>query len=246
MKLLLVRSAALALAVATSWPAAAIVGGSEGGPGEASAVMVLNDRGGICTGVVVARDVVLTAAHCVPPGPQVRVHWREGGQPVLQEVAGVARHPEYRADAVAQRARSIDLALVRTSQPLPSRFSPATLAAATAQSEAALTAAGFGLAAEGDARTAGTWRSAALPLTQPYGPSRVLYWLGGAAGTGACQGDSGGPVFDGAQRVTGVISWTTGAQGRKCGNLTQAVMLAPQRGWIDQTLARWGGSASWR
>ncbi len=98
----------------------------------------------------------------------------------------------------------------------------------------------------------GAWRSVHLPLAEPYGPSRVLYWLsdgqgrGDSQGRGACQGDSGGPALDDQGRVTGVISWTTGRAGGKCGALTQAVILDPQRGWIDATLARWGRAADWR
>lgn len=235
---------AAALAAAPAW--AIIGGGGAGGPGEASAVMVLTDSGGVCSGVVLARDAVLTAAHCVGAGQQIRVHFREGGQPVLQETAAVIRHPEFRPNAVAERTRSIDLALIRTARPLPARFSAAALAVAPAAGGQALRVAGFGLAAEGDPSSMGQWRSVTLPQTQPYGPSRVLYWLGDSAGRGACQGDSGGPAFDGAGLVTGVIGWTTGRAGGRCGNLTQAVILAPQRAWIDATLANWGVSALWR
>jgi hypothetical protein len=53
-------------------------------------------------------------------------------------------------------------------------------------------------------------------------------------------------VLDGSGAVTGIISWTTGTRGVRCGDLTQAVILAAQRGWIDATLATWGVSAVWR
>jgi secreted trypsin-like serine protease len=236
---------AVALAAAlAAVPAQAIVGGQIGGPLEASAVMVLHDRGGVCTGSVLAPDVVLTAAHCVPAGAQIRVHYREQGQPVLLEPQNVVRHPEFRANAVQERTRSIDMALIRLRAPLSARFGSATLAAsATGQT---VTVAGFGLSREGDAATTGTWRSATLQVTEPFGPSRILLWAKAAPGVGACQGDSGGPVIGASGAILAVTSWSTGRSAGKCGDLTQGVLVAAQRGWIDSTLGRWSRQADWR
>jgi hypothetical protein len=236
----------LVVAVLASAPARAIVGGAEGGPGEASAVMVLGEGGAICTGVVASPRALITAAHCVPAGRGVRVFFREGGQPVLIEPAEVRRHPGFSADAVRQRTPSVDLALVRLDAALPARFRPAELTEATPQPQEPVTAAGFGLSREGDAATAGPWRSVSLSAVEPYGPSRLLIWARGQPGGGACQGDSGGPVFREGGAVTGVVSWSTGERGRRCGALTQAIRLGPQRGWIDATLASWGETPRWR
>lgn len=225
--------------------AAAIVGGQAGGPVEASAVMVLHDRGGICSGVVIAPEVVLTAAHCVPAGAAIRVHFREAGLPVLLTPQTVRRHPEYRANAVQERTRSIDLALIRLAAPLPERFEPATLSTRSSPAAASVTAAGFGLTREGDASTTGSWRSVTLQAVQPYGPSAVLLWAKGAAGAGACQGDSGGPITDARDSVVAITSWTTGSPGRSCGDLTQGALLGPQRRWIDSILGGWDQRARW-
>ncbi len=233
----------LSASTETAW---AIVGGLEGGPGEASAVMVLGEGGAICTGVVASPRAILTAAHCVPAGRGVRVHFRERGEPVLIQPAEIRRHPGFRADAVRQRQPSIDLAVIRLDQPLPARFRPAVLTAALPREAAPVTVAGFGLAREGEPMTAGQWRSVRLGVIEPYGPSRLLIWSEGRPGQGACQGDSGGPVFSGDDAVAGIVSWSTGASGRRCGALTQAMQLGPQRSWIDATLAAWGETATWR
>lgn len=239
--MIVVLAAALAV---LPLPARAIVGGQTGGPLEASAVMVLHDRGGVCTGSVLAPDVILTAAHCVPSGAQIRVHYREQGQPVLLEPRTIARHPEYRANAVQERTRSIDMALIRLRAPLPGRFEPAMLAANPADST--VTVAGFGLSREGDASTTGTWRSARLQVSEPFGPSRILLWAKAAPGVGACQGDSGGPVVGSGGTIVAVTSWSTGRSTSRCGDLTQGVLVSAQRGWIDSTLARWSRQADWR
>ena len=33
--------------------------------------------------------------------------------------------------------------------------------------------------------------------------------------------------------------WSSGTGASRCGSLTQAVWLGPERTWIDATLARW-------
>jgi hypothetical protein len=40
--------------------------------------------------------------------------------------------------------------------------------------------------------------------------------------------------------VLAIVAWTSGPRGRHCGELTQGPLVAPQRAWIDATLARWG------
>ncbi len=240
-------AAALALTL-VGGDAAAIVGGAEeAGPLARSTVMVLNSQGGMCTAVVVARDAVLTAGHCVTTTSEHRVHFRDDkGGPVLIEPLSRAVHPGYDAKAITARRRSIDLALVRLPAPLPDRFQEATLSAAVPAKDAGLTVAGWGVAREGETRSTGTFRAAALRAIEPYGPSAVLVWAEGTAkGAGACDGDSGGPLTQDGTTVFAVATWATGAKGRTCGGLTQGILLGPQRAWIDRTMAAWGRAATW-
>ena len=219
-------------------PAAAVVGGVDASPG--AAVMVLSSNGGVCTGIALAPDVVLTAAHCAGTGLEQRVHYRnEAGEPVLVTLAARAVHPGYDAGAVAGRRPSVDLALLRTATPLPARFAPATLGSAQPRAGETLDLAGYGAARPGDPRSTGTFRRAALSVVEPHGPSRILVWLK-APGAGGCNGDSGGPILAG-ETVVAVAAWVKDA----CGGLTQGILLGPQRGWIDRTLAGWGVSARW-
>lgn len=243
MNRLITLSLALSL-VATG--AQAIVGGAEDqGPLARRSVMVLSSNGGVCSAVVVARDVVLTAAHCVTGADEHRVHFRdEAGEPVLIVPSAKAVHPGYNAKAIETRQRSIDLALVRVPQALPERFERATLSAARPGKNETITVGGYGLSRDGDARTTGTFRTASLTVTEPYGPSKILLWLQGKGVVGACQGDSGGPMASGTA-VTAITSWSAPARGRSCGGTTQGILLGPQKEWIDRTLKRWDRAALW-
>ena len=247
MKRLVTLCLALAYAFALGAPAAkAIVGGAEDdGPLARASVMVLSSNGGVCSAVVVAPDVVLTAAHCVTGAAEHRVHFRdEAGEPVLIVPAAKAVHPGYNAKAIETRQRSIDLALVRIPEALPARFERATLTAAKA--------------AENDARRRRRLRAVPRGRCEDYrhlphgvaARGRALRpephpALGGGTGAaGACQGDSGGPMASGAA-VARDHELVSPARGRSCGGVTQGILLGPQRDWIDRTLKGWNRAALW-
>ncbi len=220
-------------------PAEAVVGASADGDAHAaSIVMVLQRKGsaaGFCSGIVIGRASVLTAAHCVPQGADVRIHFRDaGGAPVLLPVTRVLRHPGYHADAIAKRVKSIDLAVITMSRPLPDRFSAATIGEAGAVAAGTpFKIVGFGVTRENDGKSSGQLREATLVARAPLSP--VLLWAEDPRrqGLGACTGDSGGPVFptdDGA--VVALTLWASGTGAARCGAVTQALWLAPYRDWI--------------
>lgn len=249
-----IAAAGLALGLGlASESAEAVLGGRDGGPAAASTLMVLNARGGVCSGIVLSSRTILTSAHCADGGTDLRIHWKDGGgEPVLIAPASVTLHPEFDAKAITARRRSIDLALLRLSAPLPARFEPASLVdGPTPRAGSDITLAGYGVLREGEARTTGVYRSAALATVEPYGPGRILIWAADPAGAGkkpgpgACQGDSGGPMALSEGGIIAVTSWSTGPSGKSCGLLSQGVLIAPQRGWIDRTLSQWGENASW-
>jgi hypothetical protein len=226
--------------------AGAIIGGAEdNGALSRQSVMVLSSNGGVCSAVVLAQDVVLTAAHCVTGAAEYRVHFRdEAGQPVMIAPSAKAVHPDYNAKAIETRQRSVDLALVQTPEPLPSRFEVATLTAARPSKGDTASVGGYGLSREGEPKTTGTFRIARLAAIEPHGPSKILLWLQGKGAMGACQGDSGGPMTLGDD-VTAVTSWSSPAPGRGCGGITQGILVGPQREWIDRVAKGWSRSVRW-
>lgn len=238
------RFVLLSLLFAT--PAAAMVKGIPAPALQPHAVMVLGSKGSFCSAAVVKPDVLLTAAHCVTGSSDYRVHWRDkDGMPVLKEIASIAIHPGFAKDAEKKRARSIDLALVKLREPVPAQFSPATYSDMTPRNGDTLTVAGYGLASEGDPATSGVFRAARLGVIEPYGPSSILVWMTDpasgpkASGAGACTGDSGGPVFDANGALVAITVYAEGPGKTHCGALTQGLLVAPQRGFIDATLKKW-------
>lgn len=236
-----------------SGEAEAIVGmGLDGSPAASHVVMVLNHEGvkaGFCTGIVLARDVVLTAAHCVPKGAELRIHTPgDPAKPVLLPIVGVARHPDYHADAIRTRERSVDLALVHLQSDLPESLTPATLAKRSGASlDARFVIYGFGVTREGDGTSSGTLHAATLATRAPL--SGVLLWAEdpAKAGLGACEGDSGGPVMaEGSTDVAALVLWSSGVGTAQCGDLTQSIWLAPHRVWIDRVMQAWSGASPTR
>ncbi|MDB5640990.1 MAG: trypsin family protein [Hyphomicrobiales bacterium] len=238
----MIFGAALLLGFATA--AQALVGPSHDEAAAAAHTLMLLKRdargSSFCTASVIARDVLLTAGHCVTAPENLRAYWPGGD--LEQKALAIAVHPLYRADATEKRVRSIDLALVRLANPLPASFRPIPIAwDVTPAVGARLQIAGYGLTREGDARSGGQLHGGALVVREPL--SQILVWAKDPAnkGLGACTGDSGGPMLtqDGGALVA-VTVWSQGSGAKRCGDLTQAARLAPQRAFIEDTLRGWG------
>jgi trypsin len=233
-------------------PARAIIGGTlaESAIGQ-SLVMVLAEGGGACTGVVVAPRAVLTAGHCLPKGRQIRVYAPSShtpGAPHLIVPVARAVHPGYVHNSVGTRHRSVDLALLHLPEALPTPFAPLRLATTSAPGEGEpVMIAGDGLSKEGVATSSGTARSTSMAVVEPYGRGAILLWAAPASGAsaGACEGDSGGAMLDPQGALLAIIAFAEGNGSARCGKLTQGVLVAPQREFIDGTLAAWGESARW-
>lgn len=247
------RLAALGLVMGLSAPAAAMVGGAPPtGPAIARhVVLIVGSRGTFCTGVALARDLVLTAAHCTLPGADYKLmEFDSAHQPVLKDVAGIARHPQFDLKTLLGHRATADVALLRLATPLGAAFAPVRLAP-PAQAVAvgdAFTVAGYGVAVRGDGRSSGTLRAASLVATGQPGTLQIRLvdpqHKGEQTGLGACTGDSGAPVFvalGDALAVAGVVSWSTGPKLTDgCGGLTGVTPLTLYREWILQTARGWG------
>ena len=236
-------------------PLSAMVGGApptSEGAGRA-VVMLTGSHGTFCSGVALARDLVLTAAHCVLPGANYKlVEFDAARQPVLKDLAIIARHPDFDVNAVLRHHVTADVALIKLATTL--KVVPALLAPAGGSVAAGdrFVVAGYGVAVHGDGKTGGTVRAATLVATGQPGTLQIRLadpaTKGERAGLGACTGDSGAPVsreVGGVLAVIGVVSWTTGpALSDGCGGLTGVTPLARYRAWMAEQAGKMGSPLS--
>jgi secreted trypsin-like serine protease len=247
------RAPALACSLLMLWslPAAAMVGGAvDAGPLARHIVMIVGPHG-LCTGTAIARDLVLTAAHCVPAGADHKLYDTDAaGRPQFADIARVVRHPQFSMDNYKNARVTADLALLRLARPLAAKFAPAPLG--TAPTPVApgdrLTVAGYGVATPGDGKSSGRARRAELAVTGRPGSLQIRLVdpaTGGERdGLGSCEGDSGAPAFAvtaGVPAVIAVVSWATGPrQSAGCGGLTGLTPLVGHRDWIARTARELG------
>jgi Trypsin len=230
--------------------ATAMVGGappaSEAGR---AVVLFLGSRGNSCTGVALARDLVLTAAHCVLPGADYKlVVFDPPKPPAFKDIPTIARHPEFDVNAVLRHRVTADVALLKLSAPFTDALATLAPAGSTVAVGDRFVVAGYGLATPGDGKSGGRLRAATLTATGQPGTLQVRLvdpaTKGARAGLGACTGDSGAPVFRetaGGLAVIGVVSWSTGPNNSDgCGGLTGVTPLVRYRDWIVQTGGKLG------
>lgn len=241
--------AALLLALA-SVPALAVTGGvvtrDPNGIRE-SVVQIESSRGELCSGALIAPDLVLTAAHCVLQRAAYRVVAvdRRFRRNAIRAVAA-AMHPDFVAGTTPRTQPGIDLAILKLAQPFGPDFMPLDPAAAVQVAPGEpVDIAGFGLSSEerrGSARVLRQARLISLGMLQVA--NRVLVVadrdrLAETTGAGACRGDSGGPIVrggPGGYQLLGIVSWSSGALRSRvataCGGLTAVTPVAEHGRWI--------------
>ena len=205
-------------------------------------VLIIGEHS-LCTGVAIAPDLVLTAAHCVLTNGKYRLLSLDGRRPPVREVASVVPHPQF-----SPATDTPDLALVKLAATPGPKLVPAAFSDRRAPPSVGdrFIVAGFGVAVQGDRKTAGRLRAATLVATQRPNAQQVSLVdprkLGESAGLGVCNGDSGGPVFDEQDRaLVGIVSWSSRTDGEPvCGFVSGVIPLARYRYWILETAAKLG------
>ena len=176
-------------------------------------VLIVSSRGSSCTGVVVARDLILTAGHCASPDAQYKfVTFDSAGNAKLNDIASIQRHPQFDLNAFNNHRATADVALMKTALPLPANFvAGAHRRAAKARGRSAISRRGYGLAVPGDGRSGGKARQATLTVTGQPGSLQIRLvdpsTNNAAPGLGGCTGDSGAPAFDMSGGAPVVIGW---------------------------------------
>jgi secreted trypsin-like serine protease len=242
----------LTLALLTATTATAMVGGAPAVPGTQPTVMIVGSRGNSCTGVAIARDLVLTAAHCVPPGAEYKlVEFDAQRQPRLRDAQNVTRHPQFSQKTFDGHRATADVALIKFASPVGGgALAPVHAERLSIAPGDTLRVIGYGLTQIGNGKSGGTLRSATLTVTGQPGNLQIRLvdpaTRNKRAGLGACTGDSGAPVFadiGGRQKVVGVVSWSTGAGNEAgCGGLTGVTPVSLYYPWIAETARKLGSA----
>jgi hypothetical protein len=243
---------AFVLLSALSAAAAAMVGGAPEVPNPKAQpeVMFVGSRGNFCTGTAIARDLVLTAAHCVLGGAEYKLVelGADRTKPIVKDITGVARHPQFDLKALLAHRATADVGLIKLAAPL--NVAPARLAGPRPRVQVGerFVVHGYGVSARNQGNTAATLRKAVLASTGQPGNLQLRLVDPAAgnirAGLGACTGDSGAPVYQetaSGPLVIGVVSWSTGPNGSDgCGGLTGVTPLELYRGWIVEQGGKMG------
>ena len=200
-----------------------MVGGAAAAPDPIAraVVLIVGSRGNFCSGAALARDLVLTAAHCVLPGRRLQDRRVRRGA----SAAAARRRARHRASEIQSRRPCWRTARPRTwrcsSSPLRSaRVAPAALYGPgfTVAPGDGFTVAGTGVAVRGDGKSGGTVRAArsdrdraARNLADPPVRSRDPRREAGAwrlhrrFRRRRCSAST-----DGRPPIVGVVSWSTG------------------------------------
>jgi S1-C subfamily serine protease len=204
-------------------------------------IVLVRSHRSVCSGTVLATDLVLTAAHCVREGEKLQV--RSHGRRTLYPVRETASHPQFDRARTAVPTR-VDLALLKLASPLPDRMRPALLGRRPTTAGEAVLVAGFGRHDPDAPGISGDARMAILVTLERRLGTQILLrdptTLQESARLGACGGDSGGPAFavrDGLV-VIGVVTAVPGS----CGGLTIVTPIAIHYDWIVETARKLGSA----
>jgi trypsin len=203
-----------------------ILGGTAASPGQFPSTVVIQVGGGLCTGTLITKDWVMTAAHCVSPSVlqlpnqqavtnSVRVHFNTVNLSTSSGTVATASDTIPNPGFSINNLGSSDVGLIKLASPVTNvQTVPVNLDAKNAPIGIQVTMVGYGATAQGGGGSIGVEMTVAQKSIScssvGAGSDSELLCFNQVSGKGKCEGDSGGPSFamiGGHQVQVGITSF---------------------------------------
>lgn len=190
----------------------------------------------ICTGSLLASDLIVTAGHCVSgvDATKIRIVFAlavgKNKQPApnqIMSIKGYVANPHYKGEHY-QGVDMGDIALIRLNGNAPAGYQAAKLGSPSIGGLTVL--AGYGITSAATHAGAGTLRKTTVAVVQRLGSTEIL--VDETHKTGSCNGDSGGPAF--TQSGGQLLLWGVTSRGDlDCSQHGIYTLISAYSSWIQ-------------